>query len=134
MRKEAAMSKGLIIVIEDDEDNMELIKFLLTKADYEVLAAMDGYEGLELVRSQTPDLILLDLAIPGIDGWHLAHKIRENPSTASIPIVAVSAHILPRDRQEALKAGCNGFLNKPLDVVNFASNVAAFLQKGVKDH
>ena len=123
------MSKGLIIVIEDDADNMELIKFLLNKAGYDVLSAMDGYQGLELIRSQTPDLVLLDLAIPGIDGWHVARQIRQDEKTASIPIVAVSAHILPRDRQEAIQAGCNGFLNKPLDVVNFSANVEEFLQK-----
>jgi CheY-like chemotaxis protein len=123
------MSKGLIIVIEDDADNMELIKFLLNKAGYDVLTAMDGYQGLELIRSQIPDLVLLDLAIPGIDGWHVAQQIRQDEQTASIPIVAVSAHILPRDRQEAIKAGCNGFLNKPLDIVNFSVNVEEFLHK-----
>jgi CheY-like chemotaxis protein len=123
------MSKGLIIVIEDDADNMELIKFLLNKAGYDVLTAMDGYQGLELIRSQIPDLVLLDLAIPGIDGWHVAQQIRQDEQTASIPIVAVSAHILPRDRQEAIKAGCNGFLNKPLDIVNFSANVEEFLHK-----
>jgi CheY-like chemotaxis protein len=108
---------------------MELIKFLLNKAGYDVLTAMDGYQGLELIRSQIPDLVLLDLAIPGIDGWHVAQQIRQDEQTASIPIVAVSAHILPRDRQEAIKAGCNGFLNKPLDIVNFSANVEEFLHK-----
>lgn len=120
------MPKGLIIVIEDDEDNMQLIKFLLNKADYEVLTAMNGYQGLELIRNQTPDLILLDLAIPGIDGWHLAQEIRKNPKTSAIPIVAVSAHILPKDREDALDAGCTGFLTKPLDVANFVANMEAF--------
>lgn len=122
------MSKGIILVIEDDEDNLELIKFLLNKAGYDVLTAMDGHQGLKMVRSEKPDLILLDLAIPGIDGWHLAKKIRSNPDTAEIPVVAVSAHILPRDRQEALEAGCNGFLNKPLDVANFVTKMESFLK------
>ncbi|MCD4674040.1 MAG: response regulator [Anaerolineaceae bacterium] len=122
------MPKGIILVIEDDEDNLELIKFLLNKAEYDVLTALDGHQGLKMVCSEKPDLILLDLAIPGIDGWHLAEKIRSNPDTAEIPVVAVSAHILPRDRQEALKAGCNGFLNKPLDVPNFVTKIEAFLK------
>ena len=121
------MSKGSILVIEDDQDNLELIQFLLNKAGYHVLTARDGHQGLEQIHTHAPDLVLLDLAIPGIDGWHLAHMIRSNPDTAAIPIVAVSAHILPRDRQEALQAGCNGFLNKPLDVANFVAHVETFL-------
>lgn len=122
------MSKGLILVIEDDDDNMELIKFLLNKADYEVYTASNGHQGLELITSKNPDLVLLDLAIPGIDGWNLAKRIRGNPDIAHIPLIAVSAHILPRDRQEAIDAGCNGFLTKPLDVANFVTNMEAYLK------
>jgi len=123
------MPKGLIMVIEDDDDNMELIKFLLNKADYEVLTASDGHKGLKLVTEKKPDLVLLDLAIPGIDGWNLAKHIRENPEIAHIPLVAVSAHALPRDRDEAMEAGCNGFLTKPLDVANFVANMESYLKK-----
>lgn len=123
------MPKGLIMVIEDDDDNMELIKFLLNKADYEVLTASDGNKGLKLVTEKKPDLVLLDLAIPGIDGWNLAKHIRENPEIAHIPLVAVSAHALPRDRDEAMEAGCNGFLTKPLDVANFVANMESYLKK-----
>ena len=122
------MPKGLILVIEDDEDNMELIKFLLSKADYEVLTASNGNEGLRLVNENKPDLVLLDLAIPGIDGWNLAKHIRNAPDISHTPVVAVSAHILPRDRQEAIDAGCNGFLNKPLDVANFITSVESYLE------
>jgi len=122
------MPKGLIMVIEDDDDNMELIKFLLNKADYEVLTASDGHEGLKLVTEKKPDLVLLDLAIPGIDGWNLAKHIRENPDLADIPLVAVSAHALPRDREEAMESGCNGFLTKPLDIANFVSNMESYLK------
>lgn len=123
------MPKGLIMVIEDDDDNMELIKFLLNKADYEVLTASDGRKGLKLVTEKKPDLVLLDLAIPGIDGWNLAKHIRENPDLADIPLVAVSAHSLPRDRQEAIEAGCDGFLTKPLDVANLVTNMESYLNK-----
>lgn len=123
------MPKGLIMVIEDDDDNMELIKFLLNKADYEVLSASDGREGLKMVTENKPDLVLLDLAIPGIDGWNLAKHIRSNPDTVSIPLVAVSAHSLPRDRQEAIDAGCDGFLTKPLDVANLVTNMESYLHK-----
>ena len=122
------MSKGLILVIEDDDDNMELIKFLLNKANYEVLTASNGHTGLEMANSKKPDLVLLDLAIPGIDGWNLAKRIRSTPDIAETPLVAVSAHIRPRDRQEAIDAGCNGFLTKPLDVANFVSNMEAHLK------
>ncbi|MDX9863490.1 MAG: response regulator [Anaerolineaceae bacterium] len=123
------MPKGLILVIEDDDDNMELIKFLLNKAEYEVLTASDGHTGLKLVTSEKPDLVLLDLAIPGIDGWNLAKRIRSIPDIAETPLVAVSAHILPRDRQEAIEAGCNGFLTKPLDVANFVTSMESYLHK-----
>ena len=102
-----------ILVIEDNEDNLALIRLLLERAKYEVFVAMDGSTGLELAKREQPDIILLDLAMPEMDGWEVAREIKANIITKSIPIIAVTAHALPRDRDRAIAAGCDAFIIKP---------------------
>jgi two-component system cell cycle response regulator DivK len=121
-----------ILVIEDNEDNLELVRILLEKAGHTVLAAMDGHAGQTMALSESPDLILLDLTIPGLDGWTLATRLKEDPSTAGIVVVALTAHTLPGDRKKALDSGCDGYLTKPLDVPKFAEKINEFLAKAKK--
>ncbi len=116
-----------ILIIEDNLDNLELVRFLLEKASFEVLEALDGRHGLELARKENPDLVLLDLSIPEIDGWSLAEKLKADPLTQAIPIVALTAHTLPSDRKRALDAGCDGYLSKPLDIPTFIPQISAFI-------
>ncbi len=124
------MSKGRILVVEDNEDNLELVCFLLKQAGYEVLQAVDGRKGLALANSQQPDMILLDMSIPEIDGWSVARQLKEDPDTKNIFIVALTGHTAPGDRKRALHAGCDGYISKPLDIPTFTSQVAAYLEKG----
>jgi len=121
------MSKGRILVIEDDRDNQELILFLLQKADYEVVQAMDGRQGMDMALANQPDLVLLDLSIPGLDGWKLAGRLKEHPALKEIPVIAVTGHTLPGDRRQAIESGCDGYITKPLDVTTFLLQVEAFL-------
>jgi two-component system cell cycle response regulator DivK len=121
------MAKAKILVIEDNPDNLQLVVFLLERAGYEVLKAIDGRQGLEVVNLHKPNLVLIDLSIPEIDGWTLAQEIKSHPETAKIVLVALTAHTLPGDRKRALDAGCNGYISKPLDVRNFVSQVELLL-------
>jgi two-component system, cell cycle response regulator DivK len=123
------MAKANILVIEDNVDNLELVRFLLEQSDYEVHGAADGLEGLRYAQELQPDMILLDMSLPEIDGWTLARQLKADPKTAEIIVVALTAHALPGDRKKALDAGCNGYISKPLDVPNFVSVVATYLRK-----
>lgn len=118
-----------ILVIEDNADNLELVRFLLEQAGFQVISAMDGLDGLEKARSLKPDLVLLDMSLPELDGWHLAKKLKDAPETARIPIIALTAHTLPGDRRRALEAGCDGFISKPLNVARFASQIQEYLSQ-----
>jgi two-component system, cell cycle response regulator DivK len=121
------MSKGTILLIEDNIDNQDLVRFLLEEADYQVAAAVDGRSGLDMALQQQPCLVLLDLSIPEIDGWNLAEMLKSNDALSHIPVVALTAHALPGDRKKALDAGCDGYISKPLDIANFVQVVEEFL-------
>jgi two-component system, cell cycle response regulator DivK len=124
------MSKERILVIEDDTDNRALVVFLLESEGFQVLQSTDGKDGLEKVTVEQPDLVLLDMSIPEIDGWKLARQLKENENLRSIPVVALTGHTMPGDRQKALDAGCDGYITKPLDINSFAEQVREFLRAG----
>jgi two-component system, cell cycle response regulator DivK len=124
-----SMSGERVLVVEDNEDNLNLVRFLLEQAGYGVQVARDGRTGLELAQQQVPDLILLDMSIPELDGWKVAGQLKGDQRTARICIIALTAHILPGDRKKALDAGCDSFISKPLDIPNFVSQVTAYLEK-----
>ena len=121
------MSKHKILVIEDNRDNFELVSFLLKRTGHDVIEASDGQAGLELVQNELPDLVLLDLAIPEIDGWEVARILKSDPKTAHIPLVALTAYTLPGDRRRAFEAGCDGYISKPINVANFSEEVDKYL-------
>ncbi len=102
-----------ILYIEDNEDNIYMMSHRLHRRGYEVLVARDGAEGLAQAKSQAPDLILMDLGLPVLDGWEVTQQLRTAPETAAVPIIALSAHTMPEDRERALAAGCNDFVAKP---------------------
>jgi two-component system, cell cycle response regulator DivK len=122
------MSKGTILLIEDNIDNLDLVRFVLEDADYQVVAAVDGRSGLEMALQQQPCLILLDLSIPEINGWNLAEIFKSNDEIRHIPVIALTAHALPGDRKKALDAGCDGYISKPLDIANFVQMVEEYMQ------
>lgn len=122
------MSPARILIIEDDPDNLEMVQFLLERAGYTILTTQNGTEGLELAQRELPDLILLDMTIPGLDGWQLAATLKGAQETSRLPIIALTAHTLPGDRKRALDAGCDGYISKPLNLETFLQDVASFLQ------
>jgi CheY-like chemotaxis protein len=124
--------KNRILIVEDDEDNSELVRFLLERAGYAVLAGRDGKKGLELARQELPDLILMDLSLPGIDGWAAGKELKADPKTAGIPLLALTAHTLPGDRKRTTESGFDGYISKPIDVESFARSIAKTLENKIR--
>ena len=112
-----------ILVIEDNEDNLTLMRLLLERASYEVLLAIDGHTGLDISTREQPDIILLDLSMPEMDGWEVARELKANVQTKNIPIIAVTAHTLPKDRTRAYDAGCDAFIVKPFSVATLIGEI-----------
>lgn len=122
------MSKGHILVVEDNLDNYELVRTILEIAGYDTFLAVNGRDGVNAARKQKPDLILMDMALPEMDGWDATKRIREDPETAHIPMVALTVHTLPRERKRALDAGVDAFLSKPFDATRFIQLVESTLE------
>jgi CheY-like chemotaxis protein len=115
-----------ILVVEDVEFNRDLIVQLL-EDDYEVLTAADGAEGIRLAERERPDLILMDLSIPVVDGWEATRRIKANEALKGIPIIALSAHAMTGDEEKARQSGCDDYLSKPLDEDLLFAKLAKFL-------
>jgi CheY-like chemotaxis protein len=128
------MSHGRILIVEDNMDNYELVRFMLERAGYDVFLAVNGRDGVDAARLQKPDLILMDLSMPEMDGWMAAEKLKSNEVTKSIPLYALSAHTLPSDRKRALDAGCDGYVSKPIHMAGFLDVIERALgrKKGKK--
>jgi len=118
----------LVLIVEDIEDNLILIKNLLELADFRVVEARDGREALAQAQAHHPDLILLDMSLPEIDGWTVARTLRQLPDFRSTLIVALTAHAMHGDREKTLEAGCDEFMTKPIDVPSFVPAVTKILE------
>lgn len=125
--------KRTILLIEDNEQNRYLATFLLEKAGYAVIPASDGHLGIELAARVRPQLILLDIQLPTMDGYAVATALRQNGELAAIPIVAVTSYAMVGDREKALAAGCNGYLEKPIDPATFVAEVERYLPAARKE-
>jgi len=126
------MSASRVLLVEDNPDNFELVRFLLEQAGYKVLEARNGRQGLDIARKELPDLILMDLSLPEVDGWTAAAELKADPATADIPLLALTAHTLPGDRQHALEVGFNGFVSKPINIAKFPETISFALGKKKK--
>ena len=115
-----------ILVIEDTPENMELMCLILEQAGHQVYKAFDGVQGVEIALQQHPDLILLDLALPDKDGWTVAEEIKSDIITKDIPIIAISAHSMPKFKEKALEAGCDGFIPKPFSLRALSKEISRF--------
>ena len=120
----------VILVVEDNERNLKLLRDVLEYAGYDVRAARTAEEGITLAVSEPPDLVLMDLQLPGIDGVEALRRLRESPRTADVPVVAVTAQAMKQDRERALDAGFNGYIEKPISVRAFPDQVRGFLSGG----
>jgi CheY-like chemotaxis protein len=116
-----------VLYIEDNEQNRYLVTYILEKHGYEVHAALDGQEGIEKAAAVRPDLILLDIQLPRMDGYTVARQLRKNPDLAGIPMVAVTSYAMAGDRDKALAAGCNGYIEKPINPDTFIQQVEQHL-------
>jgi CheY-like chemotaxis protein len=117
-----------ILLIEDNEQNRYLVTFLLQARGWEVAHAADGPAGLALAGEIAPALILLDIQLPGMDGYAVARALRANPKLAAIPVVAVTSYAMSGDRERCIEAGCTGYLEKPIDPQTFVAEVEAMLE------
>jgi two-component system, cell cycle response regulator DivK len=117
-----------ILYIEDSPSNRLLVTRILLVEGYEVLEASEGLEGIEMARSERPDLILMDMNLPEVDGYELTEKVKADPELADIPVVAMTANVMQGDREKALQAGCVGYIPKPIDVDSLPDQVAGFLK------
>ncbi len=122
--------KPTILLIEDNEQNRYLATYLLEQRGYQVVAAFDGPSGIDQASRIRPDAILLDIQLPGLDGYGVARALRRNPALHDTPIVAVTSYAMPGDREKALAAGCTGYIEKPIDPDTFVDTVASHLNQG----
>jgi two-component system cell cycle response regulator DivK len=116
-----------ILLIEDNEQNCYLLTFLLEKHGYTVVAAFDGASGIDVANAILPLAILLDIQLPHIDGYEVARALRDSPSQQHTPIIAVTSYAMSGDRERALAAGCNGYIEKPINPSTFVSEIEVFL-------
>jgi two-component system, cell cycle response regulator DivK len=117
----------VILVVEDNERNLKLLRDVLEYAGYDVRTARTAEDGISVAASEPPDLVLMDLQLPGIDGMEALRRLRGSPLTASIPVVAVTAQAMKHDRERALEAGFDGYVEKPISVREFPDQVRKFL-------
>lgn len=118
-----------ILYIEDSPSNRLLVQRILFVEGYEVLEAEDGIIGIEIARQEHPDLILMDMNLPDVDGYEMTRRICATPELADIPIVAMTANVMEGDREKTLDAGCVGYIPKPIDVDELPWQIAQFLKK-----
>lgn len=123
--------KSTLLVIEDNEQNLYLATFLLEQNGFTVISARNGLEGIELAKRIRPALIILDIQLPEMDGYAVAQALRQNPALQDVPIVAVTSYAMVGDRERALAAGCNGYIEKPINPETFRSEIEKYLNAGV---
>jgi CheY-like chemotaxis protein len=122
------MTQSVILLVEDNIMNLNMATFLLQRAGFQTLEAEDAVTGIRLAQEHQPDLILLDIHLPGLDGYDAARIIKANSDTAHINVVAFTAHAMEDELQKALACGCVGIISKPINVESFAQDVAQFLK------
>jgi CheY-like chemotaxis protein len=119
-----------ILYVEDNEDNVYMLKRRLERAGFEIVVAADGEQGLAVARDAPPDLILMDLSLPVLDGWEATRLLKGSEATRSIPVIALSAHAMPGDREKALEAGCDEYDAKPVKLPGLLAKIRALLPEG----
>jgi len=121
-----------ILLVEDNEMNRDMLSRRLTRRGYEVVMAADGQEGVNLAASAAPDLVLMDMSLPVIDGWEATKRIKADPATAALPVIALTAHAMSGDREQALAAGCDDYDTKPIELDRLLGKIATQLERAGK--
>jgi two-component system, cell cycle response regulator DivK len=118
-----------ILLVEDNDMNRDMLSRRLQRKGHDVLLAADGMQAILMAESEAPDLILLDMSLPVIDGWEAARRLKASPATARVPIVALTAHAMAGDREKALAAGCDDYDTKPVDFLNLTAKIDRILSR-----
>ena len=118
-----------ILLVEDNEENRDALSRRLKRRGYEVILACDGRQGVDLARSEAPDLVLMDLNLPTLDGWEATRQLRALPETRVVPVIALTAHAIAGDREKALEAGCSDYHTKPVELPRLLEQIEALLKK-----
>ena len=119
-----------ILLVEDNEMNRDMLSRRLARKGHEVVVGEDGQKGVDMATSEAPDLILMDMSLPVIDGWEATRRIKAAPETAGIPVIALTAHAMAADRQKALDAGCDDYDTKPVELDRLLGKIDALLNAG----
>ncbi len=117
-----------ILLVEDNEMNRDMLSRRLVRNGYEVSIAVDGKQGVDMAASEQPDLILMDMSLPVIDGWEATRRVRANESTRKIPVIALTAHAMAGDREKAIEAGCDDYDTKPVEITRLLGKITALLK------
>jgi len=121
-----------LLLVEDNEMNRDMLSRRLVRRGYEVAIAVDGAEGVAMTRSEMPDLVLMDMSLPIIDGWEATRRIKAEPATKHLPVIGLTAHAMAGDREKALEAGCDDYDTKPIELDRLLSKIEALLSSGAK--
>ena len=118
-----------ILIVEDNEMNRDMLSRRLTRKGYAITMAVDGGAGVEKAVAEIPDLILMDMSLPVLDGWEATRRVKANPATKHIPVVALTAHAMTGDRDKAMEAGCDDYDTKPIDLLRLLGKIEAQLER-----
>ncbi len=116
-----------ILIVEDNEDNRDMLIRRLQRRGYDLVVAVDGQQGVDLANSEAPDLILMDMSLPVLDGWAATRQLKAAPQTAHIPIIGLSANAMSGDREKGLEAGCDDYDTKPVEITRLVDKIQAFI-------
>ena len=119
-----------ILLVEDNEMNRDMLSRRLVRHGYEVALALDGQSGVEMAQTEAPDLVLMDMSLPVLDGWEATRRLKANAVTQHIPVIALTAHAMSSDREKALEAGCDDYDTKPIELPRLLGKIAALLSGG----
>lgn len=122
-----------ILLVEDNEMNRDMLSRRLTRKGFQVITATDGLQGIDLAESERPDLILMDMSLPVMDGWEATKQLKRTEHLKTIPVIALTAHAMSGDRTKALEAGCDEFDTKPIDLARLLDKMNQFLQQNTTD-
>jgi len=118
-----------ILLVEDNEMNRDMLSRRLKRKGYEVVMALDGKEGVDMARSEAPDLVLMDMSLPVLDGWEATQQIKADPEMRNLPVIALTAHAMAGDKDKSLEAGCDDYDTKPIDLKRLLGKIQALLKK-----
>jgi len=123
-----------ILLVEDNEMNRDMLSRRLERKGYQIVMAVDGGAGVEMATSETPDLILMDMSLPVLNGWEATRRIKANPQTKGIPVIALTAHAMATDREKALEAGCEDYDTKPIELPRLLEKIETLLKNSQGAH